>query len=189
MSRILVPILLSSIFVPSARAQDAPRPTRSINFGMLFAPGNLSRGDRGAAMAGAFEHALGNRFGLRVQGMLAYISSPPVVAYPVGLCAMGATCAGFTKPSDVAVAGASASGRLNLDSPDGGMYVTAGLGTYYFLRDPTRTGALRPGVTTGFGYALRVGQIRLALDANYQVMFRDRSGQYWLLPVTLGVRF
>lgn len=187
MSRNLVPILLSSILVANAAAQDAPRPTHSLNFGILFAPGNLSRGDRGVAMSGAFEHALGNRFGLRVQATLAYVSAPAPVAY--GLCPMGAFCGGFTKPADVAVAGASASGRYDIDGPSGGMYVTAGLATYYFLSDPTRAGALRPGFSTGFGYEIRVGQVRLALDANYQVMFRDRGGQYWLLPVTVGVRF
>jgi len=188
MRHTLVVALLTAVAFSTATAQDAPRPTRSINFGMLFAPGNLSRGDRGVAMAGAFEHVLSNRFGIRVQGMLTYISAPaPVAAY--GLCAIGATCPGFSRPADVTIAGASASGRYNVDGPDGGMYLTAGLGTYYFLGDPTRRGALRPGVTTGFGYELRVGQLRLGLDANYQVMFRDRSGQYWLLPVTIAVRF
>ena len=187
MRRIVVVALLAPILISTAAAQDVLRPTKSLNFGMLFAPGNFSRGNRGAAMAGAFEHPLGNRFGLRVQGVLAYISAPPAIAYAP--CRMGTTCGGLFKPADVGVAGASASGRYNIDSPDGGMYVTAGLGAYYFLSDPTRQGALRPGVTTGFGYEVRVGQIRLALDANYQLMLRDRGGQYWLLPVTLGVRF
>src|SRR5690349_15086792 len=186
MRRIVVVALLAPILISTAAAQDVLRPTKSLNFGMLFAPGNLSRGNRGAAMAGAFEHPLTNRFGLRVQGMLAYISAPAMVAVA---CPMGVSCSGFVKPADVGVAGASASGRYNFDSPEGGMYVTAGLGAYYFLSDPTRHGALRPGLSAGFGYELRVGTLRLALDANYQVMARDRSGRYWLLPVTVGVRF
>ncbi|HEY6807364.1 MAG TPA: hypothetical protein VI160_01150 [Gemmatimonadales bacterium] len=187
MRRIIVVTLLTPIALSAAAAQDAPRPSRTINFGMVFAPGNLARGDRGAAMSGGFDHALGSRFGLRVQGMFAYVSAPPPVAY--GLCPMGAFCGVPGRPGDVAVAGTTASGRFNIDSRDGGMYVSAGLGTYYFLSDPTRHGALRPGLSAGFGYELRVGTLRLALDANYQVMARDRSGRYWLLPVTVGVRF
>ena len=187
MRQIFVVTLLTAVAFSTAAAQDAPRPTRSINFGMVWAPGNFSRGDRGVAMSGAFEHGIGNRFGVRVQGMLTYISAPG--NFVAGLCARGAFCTGSSRPTDVTIAGASASGRYNVDGTDGGMYLTAGLGTYYFLSDPTRRGALRPGVTTGFGYELRVGQLRLGLDANYQVMFRDRSGQYWLLPVTIAVRF
>jgi hypothetical protein len=188
MSRNLVPILLSTL-VAAAAAQDVPRATASATVGLALEQSSMLRTGSGLVLTGGVEHQLSGRFSTRIDGLLVYFPAPVgAVAVAGGLCARGATCSSSSSDANVAIWAMGASARYNLQGPDGGTYVMGGLGTYFFLDDPTYHGALRPGISVGFGSELRVGQMRIALETGYHRILGIHNGPQWLLPVTLGIR-
>jgi hypothetical protein len=91
----------------------------------------------------------------------------------------------------MAVAGVSASVFKATQGHSIQMFEFLGPQAYYFYRHPTVQGAVRPGLSVGFGLAWalrRRGSPSLCFEFRFSSIFGEQT-QRVLTPITLGIRF
>lgn len=146
----------------------------------------------GFTVQGTVGRQFGDRLALRLDASLHRFpgQTPDVV---VALCPPNANCASPpANPGTVGLTALRANALLTLDPPAYAvrMYLIGGFGGYYFYQHPTIEGAIRPGVSGGVGFNIRVnGRSRFFVEGLYNKILGAPSEPNWLLPFTVGVRF
>jgi hypothetical protein len=149
---------------------------------------------RGFAIQGSVGRQFGDRFGVRLDAFVNHFAVQATESRAFA-CPMGALCDGSqpnTLTNPVGVTALRANALVTLDPPAYAvrMYLIGGFGGYYFYQHPTIEGAVRPGVSGGVGFNVRVnGRSRVFVEALYNKILSAPSQPTWLLPLTFGVRF
>jgi len=150
---------------------------------------------RGLAVQGSIGRQFGDRFGVRLDAL---VNRFAVQATEIKLyqCPMGALCSGapqsHTLTTPVGVTALRANALLTVDPPayPVRMYLLAGAGGYYFYQHPSVEGAVRPGLSAGAGFNVKLSsRTQVFVEGVYDKILGAPSQPTWLLPFTVGVRF
>lgn len=149
---------------------------------------------RGFAIQGSIGRQFGDRFGVRLDAFVNHfaVQATEIRAFA---CPMGALCDGAqpnTLTNPVGVTALRANALVTLDPPAyaARMYLIAGAGGYYFYQHPSVEGAVRPGLSVGAGFNVRLSRRRqVFVEGVYNKILGAPSQPTWLLPLTFGVRF
>ena len=161
-------------------------------------PQLYERSTSGFAMQASVGRQFGDRFGVRLDAFVNHFAVLQPPRFAGVMCPMGSSppcgsppgSAGTTNP--VGVSALSTSAFLILDPPEYRlrMYLIAGAGAYYFYQHPSIEGAVRPGLSAGGGFTLRVeGRSQIFVEARYNDILGSPSQRTWLVPLTFGFRF